>query len=449
MSRVTRILAITVAACCLAAAAAAQQPADTGAASQDSTLRVFIDCPSMQSGCDADYFRTELTFVDHVRTPEDADVHVLITTQGTGAGGTEYTITFIGRRRFVGRADTLRYVAHQSDTDQERRAGLMHAVKLGLVRYAATTPLASAIEVTYTAPLARGTQVSLHDPWNYWVFSLGGNGFFNGQKSTNAQSVYGNLSASRVTAKSKTLLSLFENYNRNSFTFTQYDTAGTPIGDTTVISISRGYGGDALWVKSLGPHWSAGFEVSAERSTFSNEKLSLAVGPAVEYDIFPYDQSTRRILRILYRVTGNYYSYSDSTIFDLTHETRAKEALTVGLSATQPWGTAFGTLTASNYLHDFSKNNVELFGGIGIRLARGLSFNISGDVSLVHDQLFLPKQGASESEVLLQRRALATNYQYFMSMGLSYYFGSKVNNIVNPRFGRSAGGGNSTVCFSN
>ena len=448
MGAVTRLLAIA-AACCLATAAAAQQPADTAAATQDSALRVFIDCPSMQSGCDADYFRTELTFVNYVRAREDADVHVLVTTQGTGAGGTEYTITFIGRKRFAGRADTLQYVAHQSDTDQERRAGVTHAIKLGLVRYAATTPLAPSLQVTYAAPLGRGKEYSLHDPWNYWVFSLSTNGFFQGQHSTNSQSVYGSASASRVTAGSKILLSLFENYNRGAFTYTLYDTAGAPRGDTTVVSISRGYGGDALWVKSLGPHWSAGFEVSADRSTFNNEKLALSVGPALEYDIFPYEQSTRRILRILYRVTGNYYSYSDTTIFDLTHETRAKQALTVGLSATQPWGSTFGTLTASNYLHDFRKNNVELFGGIGLRVARGLSFNISGDVSLVHDQLFLPKQGASASEVLLQRRALATNYQYFMSLGLSYYFGSKVNNIVNPRFGRSAGGGSSTMCFSN
>lgn len=445
-----RTIAVALALCCAGMRpTAAQQPADTGAAAQDSALRVFIDCPSMQSGCDADYFRTELTFVNHVRAPEDADVHVLITTQATGAGGTEYTITFIGRRRFAGRADTLQYVAHQSDTDQERRAGVTHAIKLGLVRYAARTPLASALDVTYTAPLARGTEVALHDPWHYWVFTLSANGFFQGQQSTNSQQVFGSASANRVTAAWKILLGVNESYNRNSFTYTvQYDSAGVPIRDTTVISIARSYGADALVVKSLGARWSAGVEVSADRSTFSNEDLVLKGGPAIEYDIFPYDQSTRRLLRVLYRVTGNYYNYSDTTIFDRVRETRAQQALTVALSATEPWGTVFGTLTGTTFLHDFGKNNVELFGGISMRVVRGLSFNISGDVSLVHDQLFLPKQGATPTEVLLQRRALATNYQYFASVGLSYYFGSKINNIVNPRFGRS-GGGSSTICFSN
>ena len=49
--------------------------------------RVFIDCIS----CDMDYFRTEITFVNYVRDRKDAQVHVLITTQSTGSGGTEYT----------------------------------------------------------------------------------------------------------------------------------------------------------------------------------------------------------------------------------------------------------------------------------------------------------------------------------------------------------------------
>ena len=33
--------------------------------------------------------RTEITFVSYVRDRTAADVHVLVTTQGTGGGGTE------------------------------------------------------------------------------------------------------------------------------------------------------------------------------------------------------------------------------------------------------------------------------------------------------------------------------------------------------------------------
>ncbi len=60
----------------------------------DRPLRVFLDCRT--GGCDQEFFRTELAWIDHVRDRKDADVHVLVTAQGTGGGGTEYTVRFIG-----------------------------------------------------------------------------------------------------------------------------------------------------------------------------------------------------------------------------------------------------------------------------------------------------------------------------------------------------------------
>src|SRR5512139_1491221 len=56
-------------------------------------LRVFLDC---QTYCDFDFFRTEIAFVNFVRDRKDADVHILITSQRTGSGGSEYTLKFIG-----------------------------------------------------------------------------------------------------------------------------------------------------------------------------------------------------------------------------------------------------------------------------------------------------------------------------------------------------------------
>ena len=43
-------------------------------------LRVFIDCFE----CDTEYLRQNVQFVDYVRDRTVADVHVLVTTQGTG-----------------------------------------------------------------------------------------------------------------------------------------------------------------------------------------------------------------------------------------------------------------------------------------------------------------------------------------------------------------------------
>ena len=43
-------------------------------------------------------------------------------------------------------------------------------------------------------------------------------------------------------------------------------------------------------------------------------------------------------------------------------------------------------------------------------------------------------------EVLLRQRQLKTSYFYFTNIGLSYRFGSGVQNVVNPRFTGIGGG---------
>ena len=52
----------------------------------------------------------------------------------------------------------------------------------------------------------------------------------------------------------------------------------------------------------------------------------------------------------------------------------------------------------------------------------------------LRDQLYLPAGEATEEEILLRRRQLATGFQYFASMGLSYTIGSRFRTVVNSRF---------------
>ena len=98
------------------------------------------------------------------------------------------------------------------------------------------------------------------------------------------------------------------------------------------------------------------------------------------------------------------------------------------------WGSANTQLGFSNYLHDFSKNNLYINGNVNIRLFKGLSLNAYLYLSVIHDQLALPKGGASFEDVLLQKQQLATQYSYYFNFGLTYTFGSIYNNVVNPRF---------------
>ena len=266
--------------------------------------------------------------------------------------------------------------------------------------------------------------------------------FLNGQQSIHSTSINVSLGAERTTDRWKDRFSVYENYNQDVFKdLPKFDTLGNQIGTTTVKSFARSYGGSLLLVRSLGPHWSAGVQGSAYHATFSNVELGLSLGPAIEYDIYPYSQSTRRELTLEYTITPQYNRYIDTTIFGKTRETLGRQSLTTALSVTQPWGSATVSFTASHYLQDFKQNRLSFFGNLNLRLFKGLSLNVQGDFERIHDQRALSKAGATPDEILLRRRELATSYSYFTFINLQYRFGSTLNNTVNPRFPFSGGGG--------
>ena len=74
-------------------------------------------------------------------------------------------------------------------------------------------------------------------------------------------------------------------------------------------------------------------------------------------------------------------------------------------------------------------------GSVSLNVVQGLSVRISGYAARPRDQLSLAKQAATQEQILLQRRQLATQFEYFVSLGVSYTFGSIFNNVVNSRFG--------------
>src|SRR5437667_6988611 len=424
------------AACAFAFAPLAAQ--DSTRTVQDSAVRVFLDCPD--TFCDFDYYRTEITFVNWVRDRQYAQVHVLITTQSTG-GGQEYTLSFIGLERFAGAVDTLRWTSRSSDTRDDIRSGLARIMRLGLIRFVSRTPVGRLLEISYSAPAQAAAKV--RDPWNYWVFRAELNGNFNGEKTFKFQGWFGTLSADRITEKWKTRLSVTQNYNQSDFTYPTVDSLGDTV-EVTVTNIRRGYDANSMIVRSLGAHWSFGGRANVSSSTYFNERIVVGFAPAIEYDVVPYSQSTRKLLTFRYQVGPISYRYRDTTIFNRLHEIRFSQSLNASLSVKQPWGSAGVALEGSNYLHDFRKNRLTVFGNGEFRIYKGLAFRVFGDLALIHDQLFLSKKGATEQEVLLRRRQLATSYRYFGFFTLSYTFGSKFANIVNPRFG--GGGGNFFFC---
>jgi hypothetical protein len=328
----------------------------------------------------------------------------------------------LGHDRFAGVDDTLRTISRPDDTEDEIRGKLAHTLALGLTRYVARTGHADRLTVSFTEDDVPEPPI---DPWNSWVFSLSLNSYLSGERSSRYLSLYGRATAERVTDLWKIRSNLYMNYSENNFDF----------GSTSYSRYSRSQSMRLLTVRGLDDHWSIGAVFRARSSTYSNIDVSARVAPAVEVNLFPYSESTRRELRLLYEVGASRMNYGEETIYDKTTEWLFDEELSITLEQTQPWGSVEVTLVGSHYFHDLSKYRLVLYGELSLRLVKGLSLNLYGNGSRIHDQLSLPKGTATEEEVLLQRRQLATSYDYFGSFGLTYTFGSIFSSVVNPRFG--------------
>jgi hypothetical protein len=126
--------------------------------------------------------------------------------------------------------------------------------------------------------------------------------------------------------------------------------------------------------------------------------------------------------------------YREETIYSLMEETRGTHSLSISYSTRQPWGQVSSSLSGRQYLHDTGLFNASLTTSASVNIIRGLSLSVTGQYSMVRDQLNLPKRNLSPEEILLRQRAVATNYRYLMSTSLSYRFGSSVLSVVNPRF---------------
>ena len=176
-------------------------------------------------------------------------------------------------------------------------------------------------------------------------------------------------------------------------------------------------------------------------STFSNYDIRYSFAPAIEYNVFPYSESSRRSLTFEYRAGAEYVEYDETTVFGQDEEWLYRNALEISLSARQPWGSASLSLSGEAFMDDWEKNSLSAFGNLQFRIVRGLNLNLFGSISRIRNRVNEPGSDATEEDILLRQRILATSISYNFSVGLSYRFGSIFNNVVNPRFG---GGGSSS-----
>ncbi|MCU0617385.1 MAG: hypothetical protein MUD17_09945 [Gemmatimonadaceae bacterium] len=153
----------------------------------------------------------------------------------------------------------------------------------------------------------------------------------------------------------------------------------------------------------------------------------------MEANLYPWADATRRQFTASYALAYNRFDYQQRTVFGEVQEARPSHVLTLATNVRQKWGSLDLSARGSQFLHDLARTELSVGGSVRLQLVKGLSLTVDGRYSRVRDQIYLPGERLTNEEILVRQRALATGYQYFTFVGVSYTFGSIYNTIVNPR----------------
>ena len=387
-------------------------------------LNVFLDCIV----CDLNYFKENLTIVNYVREPGLSDVQIQSTMMNTGSGGEQYNLTFIGRKKFICLNDTLVFSVPPEYTADEIRSIMLDKIKLGLVPYLMKTAYAENLILTID-DAEISTRVNI-DPWKSWTFELDGSGYLFHEKLSKSYTLNGRLYAGKITPKIKIESNNYIDYKESHFIL--------PLTDTVfhLSTFQQGFSSSNIFVRSWGDHLGIGGTACFRKSAISNLDFQLKFGPAIEYNLFKYVEASHKQLRFLYTLGYEHSNYNEITIYNKTNDYLYTHSLNILFMFIKPWGYFNWSLLGSSYLHDFSKFSLGTNGMASVRITNGLSFNMGFGLYMFRDQIDLRKGGASLEEILTYQREIESNYNYTINFGITFRFGSKFNNAVNPRFDR-------------
>ena len=380
-------------------------------------IKIYLDCDD----CDFSFFRRNLKFVDFVRDPKLAEIHILVTEQETAGDGTEYGINFLGSGNFADLHYKLKTISPQSETDILKWERLLKILEIGLLPYLSNSPEMDMVKIDFDDKTK--DEATTKDQWRHWVFSIESGFEFEAEESQKEYSFSNAINSERITDILKFKSELAYEVNKEFYVDDEEEIESKK--EEAEFNIDLVY--------SLNPRWSVGLFGELLTSSYLNLNIASEIGPAIEYNIFPWDKSDRKVFAIAYHFKTNYFNYRELTLFDKNNEWRNSESLKLTLLLRQPWGKVENTLEGSHYFFDFSKNRLSLESDISINVTKGLSFFIELEAELLHDQLYLPSGEASRDEILLKQRKLATAFEVSGVLGIRFTFGSRYNNIVNQR----------------
>lgn len=385
-------------------------------------LNVFLDCHLI---CDEDYLKREMAYINFMREPSDSHVQIIIKSQKSAGGGSRISLRFIGSKQFNSKEDEYFLNLKPDISKENQRQEILEMLKRGLFYYLLRSEEAKNFNLDYTKTTVSKNNLDL-DLWRNWVFRINFSAWLDAEKGYSNSNYNSSLSINKITEKSKFL----SNFRLNNST-TKYD-----YPDYKLQTEKKNSSLDFTYVKSISPTLSLGGFTNITKDTYSNYNLKLRFEPAVEYNFYPYDESSKHRLSLLYGVGVGHNNYMDSTIYFKTEETFPLHQFEVRYNNIQKWGSVGLNLYSYQIIdvEDMSKYYLNFSTDIDWKVVKGLSVNLWYWVTLNRAQISLVKGDVSSEDILTRQRELESNFKFYFNFGLSYTFGSTKNNIVNSRF---------------
>lgn len=400
---------------------------------QAKEINLFINC---QAYCDIDYIKTEIKSVNYILDRFEANVHLLVISEGTGSGQ-KINMFFEGQKEFLGINDTLTYFVLDTETSDIMRQRMVSMLKIGLFRYFTFTPMLSELEIKLPVKdTVKKTDSQDIDKWKSWIFNIGTGGNISKDDYQSSKSIRNSFSFYKTTENIK-----ISSYNSMNIAQTKwlYD------GEETIVNRNNAYSTNQI-VFSLGPHFSAGGNLSAGYDQYNNFKMYLKIKPAVEYDLFPYEESVKKLLTFNYSLGPSYLKYNDTSYYNISKsEWLFEQNLSANATITQKWGNIYLSGGWSTFLNNFflegkkipgiDINSFWVFESIDIQILKGLSISLSSSFSFTKGILpNIPKRDFTKDDLITNSRVYPTSKYLYFYWGVNYRFGSKSSNVVNPRF---------------
>lgn len=388
-------------------------------------LKVFVDGEIPDFG----YTKRTLTYIDFVSDQSVCDVYILTTNKSTGSNGKHYFLIITNKSTVPNDKFALNCITYSNDTSDAIRSKFTETLKSGLIPFLNKNYNKYSIEVKELEQHNKEIpSLSKKDNrWDYWVFNIGLKGDFNIEEQKKEYGYQIELKADRVTNFWRI---------RNNYNFKKDEEIITKIKDSVSsdIHVLNQYQQiRSRIVHSLSNKWSAGLFVENSQDTYKNLNYKLSVTPAIEYNIFPWAEVSRRAFTVSYSFGASWFRFYEPTIFNITSEQRLTEKFETELEVVEKWGVIGIKLQGTHYFPRYKDYSIELEVNLAFRIARGLFLEFGLEANKINDQFYLPLSELSDEELLLNVRKLPTSYEVSGNFGIRYQFGSIFNSIVNER----------------